>query len=81
MLKDDPQPVRTGTLASLAPLLDDDPEPKLGRYSYYEVRLNAAGIGPRRIFRVKDYHVWPVVTEDIKTALEQEDATGVRSIS
>lgn len=43
------------------------------------MRLNAAGIeGATRVFRVEGRVIWPVVTEEVKTALEDEDVTGLR---
>ena len=75
LVKGDPQPVKNGTLASLAPFLANK--------SLYDcvypgdMRLKTADIGWGRIFRVKGWELWPVVTEDIKEALEAQGTTGL----
>jgi hypothetical protein len=63
-----------GTLASLAPLIERD---KLRRHVMSrDMTLKTEGIEGPRIFRVIDWELWPIVTEEIKTALEQKGATG-----
>ena len=76
LVEGDPPHVKNGTLASLAPLLD----PKKSLYSYVgpgHMRLKSAGIEGPRIFRAVGWDHWPIVTEDIKRALEAEGATGL----
>lgn len=41
------------------------------------MRLNPAGLEGPRIFRVEGWDLYPVVTEDVKAALEEVGATGV----
>ncbi len=66
---------RKGTLASLAPLIDRD---KLDRHVIIrDMTLRTAGIEGPRIFRVVDWGLFPIVTAEIKEALEQEGVTGV----
>jgi len=62
---------RTGTLASLAPLIGED-------HLYTHVMtLKADGLDGPRIFRVLRWDLWPVVTAEIKTALEERGVPGV----
>lgn len=62
-----------GTLAELSHLIGDD-----GLYAHIEdIALNSAGIDGPRIFRVPRWDLWPVVTEEIKLALEEHNVTGV----
>lgn len=65
----------TGTLASLAPLID---RARLHRHVMsYDMTLNTEGIVGPRIFRVVDWDLYPVVTQELKAALEHEGATGL----
>ncbi len=78
---------KTGTLSSLATTFVGDPEPDLDEsagynmeglsYAIDELRLDTTGIEGARIFRVKGWRDLPVVTEDIKAALDEEGVTGV----
>ncbi|MBA3748013.1 MAG: hypothetical protein H0W96_11060 [Solirubrobacterales bacterium] len=65
----------TGTLASLAPLIGD------GRlYSHVmtsDMTLKADGLDGPWMFRVLRWDLWPVVTAEIKTALDERGVTGV----
>ena len=65
----------TGTLASLAPLIGD------GRlYSHVmtsDMTLKAEGLDGPWMFRVLRWDLWPVVTAEIKTALDERGVTGV----
>jgi hypothetical protein len=64
-----------GTLASLAPLIERD---KLYRHVMSrDMTLKTEGIEGPRIFRVIDWELFPIITEEIKTALEQKGATGL----
>lgn len=70
--------VETGSLASFASLLEHEPDMNLYRYVMSDgMRLNPDGIEGARLFRVKNWTLWPVVTEEIKVALEHEGATGL----
>lgn len=74
----DPPHVEKGTLASLASLLEREPDMRLDRHvGPRDMRLKPAGIEGPRIFRVVGWDLWPVVTEDVKAALEEIDATGL----
>lgn len=76
LVPEDPQPVKTGTLSSLAPLLESRPDLNplvMGD----NVRLDAAGIEGARVFWVEGRGTWPVVTEDVKVALDEEGVSGV----
>lgn len=43
----------------------------------YDMTLKTEGIEGPRIFRVIDWELFPLVTEEIKAALEKEGATGL----
>jgi hypothetical protein len=65
----------SGTLAALAHLIDRD---NLYRHVMsHNMTLDPNGIEGPRIFRVVDWDLFPVVTEELKAALEHEGATGV----
>jgi hypothetical protein len=65
----------SGTLASLAHLIDRN---KLNRHVMsYNMTLNPQGTEGPRIFRVLDWDLYPVVTEDLKVALERERPSGL----
>ena len=53
------------------------PEILIGHVAHWDIKLDSAGIEGPRIFRVKRRHQWPVVTEELKAALEEEGATGL----
>ena len=64
-----------GTLASLGELINRD---RLSRHVISStMRLRPEGIDGARIFRVVNWHLFPVVTAEIKAALEDAGATGV----
>jgi hypothetical protein len=78
MVMGDPPHVEKGSLAALTPLLE--PRPGLSLYRHVspgDMRLRTERIEGPRIFRVVDWDMFPVVTEEIKTALEAEGATGL----
>lgn len=64
-----------GTVASLAPIIGDDS--LYGCVMESDMTLSTAGIIGPRIFRVVRWDLWPVVTSEIKDALERLGATGV----
>lgn len=72
----DPPELRKGTLASLAPFIGPE-ERLIGHVMNDEMRLRSDGIDGARVFRVTSWDLWPVVTEEIKAALEEYGATGV----
>lgn len=43
----------------------------------YDLYLNTSGIGERRIFRVAGWTTALIVTDDLKTSLEQANVTGL----
>lgn len=66
---------QSGTLASLAPLIEGG---NLYRHVMRsDMTLRTDKIDGARIFRVPGWELWPVVTSKIKTALEQRGVTGV----
>jgi hypothetical protein len=66
----------SGTLASLASLIDRDKN--LYRHVMNaDMTLKTDGIAGPRIFRVVGWDLWPVVTEDLKVALERERPSGL----
>lgn len=77
LVKGDPEPVKKGTLASLAPLLDHNPSLHAGVMPS-DVRLDASGIDGPRLFRVEGRVTWPILTQEVKTALEEAGVTGLR---
>ena len=72
----DPPQLEKGTVASLEPFFDPG-ESLIGHVMHYDMKLNSEGIEGPRIFRVKRWDQWPVVTEEIKDALEERGASGV----
>ena len=65
-----------GTVASLAAIIGD--RTLYSCVMQDDMVLSTAGIEGPRIFRVVGWDLWPVVTGEIKDALEQIGATGVR---
>jgi hypothetical protein len=64
-----------GSLASLSHLVNHN-----NLYMHVmpgDMQLKADGIGDARIFRVNNWLLWPVVTEEIKDALQAHGVTGV----
>jgi len=80
LVQGDAEPVKNGTLASLAPLLEREAAGEPGIYSTLMaewLRLDPDRIDGAQIFWVEGRAVWPVVTEEIKLALEAENVTGL----
>ncbi|MFP2910565.1 imm11 family protein [Pyxidicoccus sp. 3LFB2] len=57
---------------------DERPE-KVGEYrDVYEMRIDPTRVGDARVFRTWGWPIALIVSEDLKAALEREEATGVR---
>ena len=68
---------KTGTLASLAPLIEADGH---GLSSYVipsDLRLRSEGLAGARVLQVAGFELFPVVTHEVRVALEAAEVRGV----
>ena len=68
--------LKTGTLASLAPLLQAEPELTVSIVTT-NLRLHTEDLGGARVFRVPGSDLFPMITHEVRVGLEAEGVRGV----